>query len=169
MFIGRTDAKAETPILWPLHGKSWLIGKDSDAGRDWGQEKGTIEDEMAWWHHRLNGRESEWTLGVGDGQGGLACYDSWAAKSQTWLSDWTEHIFPLCFYDSDLGLDAHTSLTLASARVYRPLFQVVGKRLENRIASLLQSLTVLTSSYSHPSIFLFHKEARWLYVVSRIL
>ena len=58
-----------------------LIGKDSDAGRDWGQEeKGTTEDEMAGWHHWLNGRESEWTPGVGDGQGGLACCDSWGLK-----------------------------------------------------------------------------------------
>ena len=73
-FFGKNDAKAETPVLWPPHAKSWLIGKDSDAGRDWGQEeKGTTEDEMAGWHHRLDGRESEWTLGVGDGQGGLAC------------------------------------------------------------------------------------------------
>ena len=62
VFFGRKDAKAETPVLWPPHGKSWLIGKDSDAGRDWGQEeKGMTEDEMAGWHHRLNGRESEWT------------------------------------------------------------------------------------------------------------
>ena len=60
MFIGRTDAEAETPILWPPHGKSWLIGKDPDAGRDWGQEeKGTTEDEMAGWHHRLNWHEFE--------------------------------------------------------------------------------------------------------------
>ena len=60
VFIERTDAKAETPVLWPPHAKSWLIGKDSDAGRDWGQEeKGTTEDEMAGWHHRLNGREFE--------------------------------------------------------------------------------------------------------------
>ena len=81
---------AETPILWPPHAKSWLIGKDSDAGRDWGQEeKGTTEDEMAGWHHRLNGHGLEWTLGVGDGQGGLACYNSWVAKSRTQLSDWT--------------------------------------------------------------------------------
>ena len=56
MFFGRSDAKAETPILWPPHAKSWLIGKDSDAGRDWGQEeKGTTEDEMVGWHHRLSG------------------------------------------------------------------------------------------------------------------
>ena len=59
VFIGRTDTKAETPVLWPPHAKSRLIGKDSDAGRDWGQEKGTIEHEMAGWHHRLNGHEFE--------------------------------------------------------------------------------------------------------------
>ena len=81
--------KAETPVLWPPHVKSWLIGKDSDAGRDWGQEeKGTTEDEMAVWHHWHNGRESEWTPGVGDGQGGLACCDSWGRKE----SDTTERL-----------------------------------------------------------------------------
>ena len=70
-FFGRNDAEAETPVLWPSHAKSWLIGKDSDAGRDWGQEeKGMTEDEMAGWHHRLDGCESEWTAGDGDGQGG---------------------------------------------------------------------------------------------------
>ena len=70
-----------------------LIGKDFDGGRDWGQEeKGTTEDEMAGWHHWLDGRESEWTPGVGDGQGGLACYDSWGRKESDtteWLN-WTE-------------------------------------------------------------------------------
>ena len=67
--------------------RSWLIGKDFDAGRDWGQEeKGTTEDEMAGWHHWPDGRESEWTPGVGDGQGGLACCDSWGRKE----SDTTE-------------------------------------------------------------------------------
>ena len=87
VFIGR----AETPILWPPHVKSWLIWKDPDAGRDWGQEeKGTTEDEMAGWHHRLDGHEFGWTLGVGDGQGSLACCNSWFAKSWTWLSNWTE-------------------------------------------------------------------------------
>ena len=83
-FFGRNDAKAEAPILWPPHAKSWLIGKDSDAGRDWGQEeKGTTEDEMAGWYHGLDGRESEWTPGVGDGQGGLVCCDSGVAESDT--------------------------------------------------------------------------------------
>ena len=87
VFIGRNDAKAETPVLGPPHAKSWLIGKDSDAGRDWGQEeKGMPEDEMAGWHHWLDGHESEWTPGVGDGQGGLACCDSWGHKE----SDMTE-------------------------------------------------------------------------------
>ena len=94
VFIGRTDAKAETPVLCPPHAKSWLIGKDSDAGRDWGQEeKGTTEDEIAGWHHWLNGHESEWTPGVGDGQGGLACCDSWGHKElyMTEGLNWTEN------------------------------------------------------------------------------
>ena len=83
----RNDAEAETPVLWPLPAKCWLIEKYSDAGRDWGQEeKGTIEDEMAGWHHWLDGRESEWTPGVGDGQGGVACCDSWGREN----SDTTE-------------------------------------------------------------------------------
>ena len=85
VFIGRTDAKTETPILWPLHVKSWLTGKDPDAGRDWGQEeKGTTEDEMAGWHHRLDGHEFEWTLGVGDGQGGLS---DWTELRSHWNTD----------------------------------------------------------------------------------
>ena len=91
MFYGRNDAKAETPVLWPLHAKSWLIGKDPDAGRDWGQEeKGATEDEMAGWHHQLDGREFAWTLGDGDGQGGLACCNSGVTKSRTRLRDWSE-------------------------------------------------------------------------------
>ena len=93
VFIGRTDAEGETLILWPPHVKSWLIGKDPDAGRDWGQEeKGTTEDEMAGWHHPLNGHEFEWTPGVGDEQGGLACYDSWGRKEldTTERLNWTE-------------------------------------------------------------------------------
>ena len=88
-FFGKNDAKAETPVLWPPHAKSWLIGKASDAGRYWGQEeKGMTEDEMAGWHHWLDGRESEWTPGVGDGQGSLACCDSWSRKE----SDTTERL-----------------------------------------------------------------------------
>ena len=88
-FFGRNDAKAESPVLWPPHAKSWLIGKDSDTGRDWEQEeKGTTKDEMAGWHHGLDGRESEWTLWVGDGQGGLLCCNSRGRKE----SDTTERL-----------------------------------------------------------------------------
>jgi len=89
VFFGRNDVKAETLVLWPPHAKSWLIGKDSDAGRDLGQEeKEMTEDEMAGCHHRLDGCEFEWTPRVGDGQGGLACCDSWGCKE----SDMTERL-----------------------------------------------------------------------------
>ena len=87
IFIGKTDVEAETPILWPPDVKNWLTGKDPNAGKDWGQEeKGTTEDEMVGWHHWLNGHGFGWTLGVGDGQGGLACCGSWGRKE----SDTTE-------------------------------------------------------------------------------
>ena len=102
VFFGRNDAKAETPILWPPHAKSWFIGKDSDAGRACGQEKkGTTEDEMAGWHHRLDGRKFECTPGVGDGQGGLVCCNSWGHKESDTTErlnrtelNWTESMFP---------------------------------------------------------------------------
>ena len=93
IFIGKTDAEAEAPILWPPDVKTWLVGKDPDAGQDRRQEvKGATEDEMVGWHHWLNGREFEWTPGVGDGQGGLACCYSWGCKeldTTEWLN-WTE-------------------------------------------------------------------------------
>ena len=95
VFIGETDAKAETPILWPPHAKSWLIGKDPDAGRDWGQEeKGTTEDEMAGWHHQLDGRVSELRELAMDREAWRAVIHG-VAKSWTWLSDWTE-LHSLC-------------------------------------------------------------------------
>ena len=95
MFFRRNDARAETPVLWPPHVKSWLIGKDSDAGRDWGkEEKGTTEDEMVGWHHWLDGREFEWTPGDGGGQGVLACCDPWGRKESytTERLNWTEFL-----------------------------------------------------------------------------
>ena len=92
-FFGRNDAKVETPVLWPPHAKSWVIGRDSDVGSDWGQEeKGTTEDEMAGWHHQCDGREFAWTPAVGDGQGGLTCCNSWGHKEldmTEWLN-WTK-------------------------------------------------------------------------------
>ena len=91
VFIGRTDVEAETPILWPPDGKSWLIGKDPDAGKDLRQEKkGMKEHEMVGSHHRLNGHEFGCTPGVGDGQGGLACCCSWGCKESG--HDWTSEL-----------------------------------------------------------------------------
>ena len=90
--IGRTDVEVETPIFWPPFAKNWLIGKDPAAGKDWRQEKGMTEDEMVGWHHRLNGYEFEQALGVGDGQGSVACCSPWGYKESdmtVWLN-WTE-------------------------------------------------------------------------------
>ena len=90
IFIGRTDAEAEAPILWPPDVKSWLIRKDPDAGKDWRQEeKGTTEDEMVAWHHQLNGQEYEQALGDGEGQEAWNAVVHGVAKSWTRLSDWT--------------------------------------------------------------------------------
>ena len=93
VFFGRTDAKTETPRLWLPCARSWLTGKDSDAGRDWGQEeKGTTEDEMAGWHHQLDWHEFGWNMRVDDGQGGLAYCDAWGHREldTTELLNWTE-------------------------------------------------------------------------------
>jgi len=95
IFIGRTDAETETPVLWPPDAKSWLIWKDPDAGKDWGQEeKGMTEDEMVGWHHRHNGHGFGWTPEVGDGQGRLACCSPWDHKESdmiVWLN-WKFHL-----------------------------------------------------------------------------
>ena len=92
IFIGRTDAEAETPILWPPDVKNWLIWKDPDAGKDWSPgEKGTTEGDMVGWHHRLDGHESEQALRVGDRQGSLVCWSPWGHKeldTTEWLN-WT--------------------------------------------------------------------------------
>ena len=135
VFFGRTEAKAETPILWPPHAKSWLIGKDSDAERDWGQEeKGMTEDEMAGWPHRLNGHEFGWTLGVGDGQGGLVCHNSWGRKESdmterlNWLTDEAVEVFLeffSLFYDPmDVGnlISGFSSFSKPSLNMYTILF-----------------------------------------------
>ena len=108
VFIRRTDVEAETPILWPPDTKNWLIGKGPDAGKNWGQEeKGTSEDEVVGWHHRLSGHEFGWTLGVGDGQVGLACSSSWGRKESDtteWLNwielNWNSAVFRRRMCDS---------------------------------------------------------------------
>ena len=93
IFIGRTDAEAKAPILWPLDAKNWLIRKDPDAGKDWGQEKGTTEDEKVGWHNGLNGHEFEQALRYGEGQGSLGCCSPWIAKSWMQLGNWTTIAF----------------------------------------------------------------------------
>ena len=93
IFTGRTDAEAETPILWPPGKKNWVVGKDPDAGKDWRrEEKGTTEDEMVGWHYWLDGHEFELALGVDDGQGSLACCSPWGRKQSdtTQRLNWTE-------------------------------------------------------------------------------
>ena len=93
VFIGGTDVEAETPVLWPPNAKSWLIGKDPDAGKDWRQkEKGMTEDEMVGWHHQLDGHGFVWTLGVGDREWGLACCNSRGRKESDTTEglNWTE-------------------------------------------------------------------------------
>ena len=105
ILIGRTDAEAEAPILWPPDAKNWLIRKDPDAGKDWGwEEKGTTEDETVEWHHQLNGHEFGWTPGVGDGQGCLVCCGSWGHKElvMTEWMNWKELTHEV--------LDKHTQL-----------------------------------------------------------
>ena len=93
VYIGRTDVEAETPVLWPPDANSWLIWKDPDAGKDWRQEeKRMTEDKMVGWHHQLDGHGFGRTPGVGDGQGGLACFSPWGHKEldATERLDWTE-------------------------------------------------------------------------------
>ena len=95
VFTGRTDVETEAPILRPLDTKSWLFGKDPDAGEDWMQEeKGTTEDKMAEWHHWHSGHEFEKILGDGEGQGSLACYSPWGSQSQTQSGWTTKKLFP---------------------------------------------------------------------------
>ena len=111
-----------THLANTYHAKSWLIGEDCDAGRDWGQEeKGTTEDEMAGWHYWLDGRGSEWTLGVGGGQGGLTCCDSWGCKESdtTERLNWTEL--------SSASLMAQTVKRLPTMRGARVLIPGLGR------------------------------------------
>ena len=119
-FFGRNDAKAETPVPWPPHVKSWLIGKDSDAGRDWGQEeKGTTEDEMAGWHHGLDGCECEWTPGAGNGQGSLACCNSWDRKESDtteWLN-WTELNWKYTTWWHDVSIHGEMTATVKRTKL----------------------------------------------------
>ena len=124
VFIGRTDVEAEIPILLPPDVKSWLIGKDPDAGQDWGQEeKGTTEDEKVGWHHWLNGHGFSWTLVVGNGRGGLACCGWWGHKKldTTEQLSWTElpaFFFPLLQIELKLYIGILSALFHMSFTIY---------------------------------------------------
>ena len=108
IFMGRTDAEAETPIFWLPDAKNWLIGKDPVAGKDWRQEgKGTTEDEVVGWHHWPDGHEFEQALGVGDGQGSLACCSPWGCRvGHNWETELTEG------YMSIAVIAAYSALTV---------------------------------------------------------
>ena len=106
IFIGRTDAEAEAPILWPPDVKNWLIGKDPYAGKDWRrEEKGSTEEEMVGWHHWLNGHEFEQTLGDGEEQGNLACYSPWGCKEL----DMTKWLYNRNSINWQVKVNFHTS------------------------------------------------------------
>ena len=172
VFFGRNDAVAETPILWPPHAKSWLIGKDSDAGRDWGQEeKGMTEDEMAGWHHRFDGREFEWTPGVGDGQGGLACCSPWGHKESdmTERLNWTEHFLYL-------GKTEHGASHMAQWwRICLPMQETLFNPWSRKIPHATEQLSMwaattesvrwspgtTTTEHTHPGAMLHNRRSRF--------
>ena len=119
IFIERIATEAEAPILWPPDAKSWLIGKDPDAGKDWRQEKGTTEDEMVGWHHWLNGHEFEQAPGDGEGQGGLACCSPWGHKEL----DMTEQLNWYWFFQLLCMLETHPTS--------------IGKKGKNKVSPFL--------------------------------
>ena len=142
MFIGRIDAKAEAPVFWPPHAKSWLIGKDSDAGRDWGQEeKGMTEDEMAEWHHRLDGHEFEWTpVLVMDREAWHAAMHG-VAKSRTQLSDWTE-------LNWMANKNGWTFFPVFTGNFHTPSLRLLVRRLESLFTVVLKVWS-LPSTHTH--------------------
>ena len=134
-FIGMKEAEAETPMLWPPDVKKWLTGKDPDAGKDWRrEEKGMTEDEMAGWHHRLDGHESQEALGVSDGQGGLACCSPWGRR---------------------VGYDWVTKLNF-----FLPDFLVLNKGHSQEGSPLLQSLPIYDLTFPHQFPSNFHSSFR---------
>ena len=168
VFIWRTDVEAETPIIWPPDAKSWLIGKDPDAGKDWGQEeKGTTEDEVVGWHHWLIGYGFGWTPGVGDGQGGLECCGSWGHKESdtTEQLNWTEtYSLPLCLYSSpdsksnSLSVKRHPSISKLNINSFMKPLPTHNRELLRSLLKLKVRVTFLPCkgfSKSYLFIYLF--------------
>ena len=133
IFIGRTDAEAETLMLWPPDAKNWLTGKDPDAGKDWRQEeKGMTEDEMVGWHHWLEGHEFEQAPGIGDGQGCLSCCSPWGHKelAMTERLNWTDYLVGINLYDSINHLSLKSKITLKStARIVHENYSEIIEQL----------------------------------------
>ena len=120
IFIGSTDVKAQVLTLWPPDVKSRLIGKNPDAGKDWGsEEKGTTEDEMVGWHYRLNRHEFEQTLGDGEGQGSLACCSPWDHKelNMTEQLNWTDGIISFLLFYSTIKILQLTKFIFLSIKI----------------------------------------------------
>jgi len=158
VFIGRTDVEAETPILWPPDAKSWLIWKDPDAGKDWGQEKGTTEDEMVGWHHWLDWHGFGWTPGVGYGQGFLVCCSSWGRKKSDmteWLN-WTE-LTSIHDYWKTIALTRHTFVGKVMSLLFNMLSRLVITflpRSKHLLISWLQSSSAVI--FEPPNHRVFH-------------
>ena len=171
VFIGRTDVEAETPIVWSPDGKSWVIWKDSDAGKDWGQEeKGKTEDEMVGWYHWLNGHGFGWTPGVGDGQGGLACCSSWGCKEldMTERLNWTEYSFAYMYHIFCIHspVDGHLGCFYVLAAVNRAAVNVgVHASFQTMFFSRYMPRTGIAGSYSS-SIFSFLRNSILFSVVA---
>ena len=165
-FFGGNDVEAETPVFWPPHEKSWLIGKDSDAGSDWGQEeKGTTEDEMTGWHHWLDGRQYEWTLGVGDRQGGLACCDSWGRKESVMTEqlNWTDtrfmvNVWFFLFLEKDISRGLNSVLHLLACGFWQN-FLVLHT---NLVVWSLSYLSFLSSLPSDPFMKVLRMLCIWV-------
>ena len=164
-FFGRNDAKAETPEHWPPHVKSWLIGKDSDAGRDWRQkEKGTTEDEMAGWHHWLDGRESELTPGVGDEQESLACCNLWGRKESdtTERLNWTKLN---CISESIIDYDGYSISSKGFLPTVGDIMVIwVNSPIPVHISSLIPRMSKFTlaiSCLTRSIRLMWHRKALW--------
>ena len=164
IFIGRTDAEAETPILWPLDAKNWLIGKDPDAGKDWRQEeKGRQRDEMVGWHHWLDGHEFEQALGVGDGQESLACCSPWGCKESDMTSVHSvQSLSRVWLFATPWTAALQTSLSITNTQSLLKLMSIESVMPSNHL-SLYCPLLLLPSLL--PSIRVFSNESvlriRW--------
>ena len=144
MFIGRTETEAEVLIFWPPDVKNWLIWKDPDAGKDWRQEeKGTTEDEMVGWHHWLNGHEFEFTAGVGNGHGGLACFSPWDRRELD-MTEWLNYLNWVLPSDSTTFFQScHTPVLIDEHFIllfYYQISNVSLPKLHDQLMTLLYSL-----------------------------